>query len=161
MKVLNHIELWDTEFAWCSQSAIHQVCLYGLEHNLGIHDFRPTWPCQIVKVLATWVKFLESSSYCTVINCAFIFHTTNIFGSFYSIIWSVWICKTLSSQMGLHCMFICAIWSKAKLVTNHQLRWDNQLQQVLFTARSTLVVIYMIQTSTYQNTAKLLTHPSV
>ena len=48
--------------------------------------FRPTRPCLIVKVLATRAKFLESSGYCTVINYAFTFRTTNIFGSSYGVI---------------------------------------------------------------------------
>ena len=30
---------------------------YGLRH--GIHAFRPTWPCNIVKVLATLKEYLE------------------------------------------------------------------------------------------------------
>ena len=58
---------------------ITQICLCGFEHGLGIHDFSPTWPCLIIKVLVAPAKFLQPSSYCIVINCAFTFcRTTNI-----------------------------------------------------------------------------------
>ena len=59
-----------------------QVLLYGFEHILRIHCFRPTWPCPIVEVLTTRVKFLHPSDYCTFINCTFTFYTTSIFGCF-------------------------------------------------------------------------------
>ena len=49
-----------------SSSATCQIYFYGLEHSPRIHSCRPTRPCQIVKVLATQVKFLETSVYCTV-----------------------------------------------------------------------------------------------
>ncbi len=45
-------------------------------------SFRLTWPCLIVEVLATQMKFLEPSGYCTMINCASTFRTTNTFGCF-------------------------------------------------------------------------------
>ena len=51
-----------------------------LEHSLGTYNFRPTWPDMIIEVLATDVKFLEPFGYCNVINCTFIFLTTNLFG---------------------------------------------------------------------------------
>ena len=38
-----------------------------------------------VKVLATQAKFLQPSDYCTVINCAFILFTTNVFDYFHGI----------------------------------------------------------------------------
>ena len=57
----------------------------GLEHNLGILNFRPTWPCLMVEVLATRVKFLEPFDYYTMINCTFTFCTTNVFGFFRSV----------------------------------------------------------------------------
>ena len=47
---------------------IRRICKYGLEQGLGISICKPTWPCLIIKVLATRAKFLEPSSYCTVIN---------------------------------------------------------------------------------------------
>ena len=43
VKVTSHTGLWDAELAWYSPSATQQICLYGFEHNLGIHGFRPTW----------------------------------------------------------------------------------------------------------------------
>ena len=33
---------------------------YGFEHSCGIHNFWPTWPFLIIKVLASWEKFLWS-----------------------------------------------------------------------------------------------------
>ena len=45
-------------------------------------SFRPTWSYLFFQVLATWVKFLAPSSYYIVINFAFAFCTTNIFGCF-------------------------------------------------------------------------------
>ena len=53
---------------------IHSLC-YLLDLPL-IHNFRPTWPGLIIKLIATLVKFIELSGYCTVMNCAFTFHTT-------------------------------------------------------------------------------------
>ena len=41
--------------------------------------FNPTWTYLIVKVLSTWVKFLETSGYCTAINWIFTFYTTDVF----------------------------------------------------------------------------------
>ena len=90
MKVTSYTGLWETEFAWYSPSATHQICLYGLEHGLGIHTFKPIWLCLSVKVLATWAKFLESSGYCIVINCPFTFCTTNGFGCFSGDIVAQW-----------------------------------------------------------------------
>ena len=62
-----------------------QVLLTWFASLTRIHGFRPTWPCLIIKVLATWVKFLEQSGYCTVINFAFTFHSTNDFSCFYGV----------------------------------------------------------------------------
>ena len=62
-----------------------RICFYGFKYGLRIHTFRSIWPCLIVKVLVTWVKFLEPSSYWTVINCTFTFQTTNAFICFCSV----------------------------------------------------------------------------
>ena len=69
---------WDAKLTWYSLSVSHWLD-YGLEHGLGIYGFRSTWPCLIIKVLATWVKLLEPSSLFSVINCIFTFCTTNVF----------------------------------------------------------------------------------
>ena len=68
-------------------TAIHQICLIiskfvsmTLKRGLRICSFSSVWLCLIIKVLAIWVKFLELSGYCTVINYAFTFYLTNIFG---------------------------------------------------------------------------------
>ena len=46
-------ELWDAKLAWYSPRATRRICLYDFGHSLGIHTFRPTWSCLIVKVLTT------------------------------------------------------------------------------------------------------------
>ena len=81
LKGTNHTGLQDTEPTWYSW-----ICLYDVEHSLRIHAFWPSWHCLIIKVFATRVKFLEPSDYCTMINCAFIFYTTNVFGCYFGII---------------------------------------------------------------------------
>ena len=75
-----HSGLWDAELTWYSPRATRQICLYDLEHGRGIYAFRPIGLWLIVKVLAIWLKFLQPSSYCFVINCAFTFHTTTLGG---------------------------------------------------------------------------------
>ena len=60
MEMMNHTGLWDTKHAWYSLNATCQICHYRLEHCLGIHDLRPTWPCLIIKVLATWTKLFDT-----------------------------------------------------------------------------------------------------
>ena len=49
-------------------------------HNGQVACSKASWPCLIIKVLAIWANFLEPSGYCIVINCAFMFCTTNVFG---------------------------------------------------------------------------------
>ena len=75
-----------SEYTWYSLNATHHICLYGLEHGLGTYGFRSTWPCLIIEVLGTQVRFLEPSGYLTVIKCTFTFCTTNFFGWFYCFI---------------------------------------------------------------------------
>ena len=117
--------LWNAKHTWCSPCSTLWICFYGLEHSLKIHSFRPTSPCLIIEVLATWVKFLERSAYCIVINCTFTFHTTNVFGSFCNIRIQLW----LNSQTKLCCTSICAAlkshteWSNAQLSQYYQPQW--------------------------------------
>ena len=58
--------------------ASHQICLNDFKQDLRINDGRHTLSCLIIKFLATQLKFLDPSSYCTVINYSFTFYT-NIF----------------------------------------------------------------------------------
>ena len=67
-------------------STTRLICFYSFEHRFRIHGFRSIWPCLIVKVFVTWVKFHELSDYCTGINCVLTLHTRNIFGCFHDII---------------------------------------------------------------------------
>ena len=83
-KVKNYSQLWDIELAWYSL----QVLLAGFATVawsmapectvLGINDLPDCQgSCKPSKIF--WTK-------CTVINCDFIFHKTNVFGYFHSII---------------------------------------------------------------------------
>ena len=83
----------------------HQICLNSLEHSRRTHDFQLIWLCLIIKVLVTQVKFHKSVGYCTVINCAFTFYTTNVFGCFY-VIRAQFKLISISSWIRLYCMFI-------------------------------------------------------
>ena len=85
VKLMHHIWLGDANHAWYSPYATHLICLYNLEHSLVIHSFRHICPCLTIEVPATQVKFHEPSVYCTVINCAFAFHITNVFGCFHGV----------------------------------------------------------------------------
>ena len=68
-----------------------------------LQAFRLTWPCLIVEVLETWVRFLEQSVYCVAINCTFTFHTSNVFGYFYSVqICKAWILELDNMQLLNH-----------------------------------------------------------
>ena len=91
---------------WILPDAL-QVCLYGLEHGIGIYSFRPPWPCLIVEVLATWAKFLELFGYSTVINCTFIFCTTNVFWLLPWHYGPIWTCKTYIPKLDyIACSFV-------------------------------------------------------
>ena len=59
-----------------------EFALYIRENGLAFHSFRPIWDFLMVEILATRAKFLQPSCYCTAINCAFTFHTTDVFGYF-------------------------------------------------------------------------------
>ena len=92
VKVTNHTGLW-VLLTWYSASAIHLVLfkcysldtlsmlltqysmcanhliyLYGLNYSFEILCFRPTWSCQILKVLIVPVKFLQPAGYRSVSN---------------------------------------------------------------------------------------------
>ena len=120
----------------------HQICHTDLEHSLRIYSFRRTENCLIVKILATQAKFLESSGYCTVIKCAFIFSTIDIFD--YTFIFVVF-----KSRTG---------WSNAQRVST-------PITTILPTTAGGFngfgQGIYAPLIWTYQNIARLLTHLSI
>ena len=62
-KVTNHTELWDDKLAWYSPRAIHRIFLYGLEHSLGIHGFRPDYIACVTAIGHGKVKMQESKDY--------------------------------------------------------------------------------------------------
>ena len=55
-KEWNKFGLCNAELTWYSPSATYRVCLYSLEHSLGIYSFWPIWTCLRVKVFATLLK---------------------------------------------------------------------------------------------------------
>ena len=59
MKVINQTGLQDAKLAWYSPSSIHQLCISGMEHGFGIHDFRSTCLYLIVEVLLTEQNFFN------------------------------------------------------------------------------------------------------
>ena len=98
VKATNHIWLQDANLVWFAS---------GLEHDLKIHTFRPIWPCQIVKVLATEVNFFHPSGFWTIINCILTFCTKMLFVASVAL-WSSLNSNSISSQIRLHCTFICS-----------------------------------------------------
>ena len=77
MKVTNYTGLWGFEFTWYSPSATHWNYLCGLEHSLEIHDFRPTWPCLILKVFCNLSKNSWRTTwilYCDQLNLHLLLH---------------------------------------------------------------------------------------
>ena len=94
------------ELHWTERCQGHLILskCYSLD-SLEIYSFRSTWPCLVFKVLATWVKFLELFSYCSLINfCAtqmFLIASTVLLLS----------SKTLSigSWIRLCCPFLCVV----------------------------------------------------
>ena len=137
--------------------ATHQICLYGLEHNFWIHSFRPTWHCLIIKVLATWVKFLQPSGYCSVINCAFTFHTRNVLGYFAVIMAQFELIEhKFPNYTSLHiylCSFQITQWNNTQCV------WAPTTLGIYHSLNCFGCMLYVLQTSIYQSTAKLLTPP--
>ena len=71
-EVTNYGWLSDAELPLYSPCSSHWICFYVFEHCLGIHGFKPTWPC-LIEVLANREKYLEPHS---VICCAYNSHTT-------------------------------------------------------------------------------------
>ena len=143
VKVMNHTGLWDFKLTWYFQYYLPE-CLCDLQHNFWINSFRPTWTCLIVEVLTTWTIFLEPSGYCTVINCTFIFHSTNIFGCFHGIVaWTmlhIHLCGFQITHVVKQCTCQCISYHDT---TNHTLNCFGH-------------VIYMLQTGMYyQNIVKL------
>ena len=109
------------------------VCLYGLGHGLRINAFKPTWLYLIVKVLATWVKFLEPSGYCTMINSVFPFCTTNIFGCFHDVLVQFELLKKFPNKTVAHsAVWLSNHWTTYQCTNYHE-------QWVLSTAWTALV----------------------
>ena len=78
---LSNLTLSETMYNWTvftryALRAARQIFLFVVEQDLKSQAFRPTWPCLIVEVLATSVKFFQPSGYCT----------SNVFGCFRGII---------------------------------------------------------------------------
>ena len=110
VKVSKHTGLWDVNLTWYSLTTTHQIWLYGLEHSLGIHAFRPIWSCLIIKVFTAWSKFLQLSAFCTVINCVFTFCNTNVFGCLHSILTQFELVKHKFSNLTMLHIHLWGFW---------------------------------------------------
>ena len=93
VKITNHTELWDPGIAWYSQCYLLAWSMALESAVLGLLDLS-----LIVKVFATWVKFLEPSGYCTVINCTFTFCTINVLKHLVTVLWST-ACSPFAQQI--------------------------------------------------------------
>ena len=110
INVINNTGLWDAKFTWYPLSITYWICPYGSEYRLGIHVFLPTWPYLIIKVLATWSKFLkEPSGYCTLINCAFTFCTRNVIDCFYIVMALFKLLKHKFPKLTMFHIHLCGI----------------------------------------------------
>ena len=82
VKMMNHAELCDVELAWYSPSATRQIYCYGWKQRPEFYCFTSTSTWLIFEVLTTRAKFLEPSSYCSVITCTFIVRTMIVYWLF-------------------------------------------------------------------------------
>ena len=138
--------------------------LYGSKCSLGIHAFRLTWLCLIVKLLATWAKFLEPSGYCAVINCTpfaqqiFLVASVKLWPGLNS--WS-------SSLIRLYYTFICAVfkshmeWNNARCINAPTTVIQPSTEGTYHSLNCFSHVIYMTQSSICQKIAKPFPHPSI
>ena len=111
-KIANHIWLWNTVLTLILSKFVFIVLDIALAFS-----FWPTWHCLIAEVLATWVKFLDPSGYCTVIGCALLFCTTNVYDCFQGI-------KHLLPNF---CMFICAAFKSREVKQYTKCQYSNYL----------------------------------
>ena len=142
MKVISLTRLGDFKLVQCSLSATYHICHDSLEHSLRIHSFRTIGTCLTIKVLVTWVKFLEPPEYCCVVNCIFTFYTANAFGCFPSI---------MAQFKHIEC-------SNVKHVSSPTTVIQLSSAGTFLTLNSFGHMIYALQISTIQNIAKILTH---
>ena len=119
---------------------------------LGIHSFKPTQTCLIIKVLATQPQFLELFGYCTVINCTFIFHKTNVFSCFHGVM----------ALLELNNFTCSSVWLSNYTAWSNAQHVSTPVTTIQLTTTSTFHglncfshIIYVLQTSTYQNIVKL------
>ena len=93
-------------------SVTHQICLYGSECDLGIHDVWYIWPCLIFKVFATSAKFFQLFPYCDQLHIHL--SQNNIFGCIHGVL-NLW---NINSWIRLHFVFICVAFKS-------QMKWSN------------------------------------
>ena len=112
-----------------------------------IHRFRPACSCLIIKVLTTRANFLESSSYCTVINCSFNFCATTFKDCFCCVMAQFELVIYIRSRIKQRCIYIST--------TFKSLTTTIRAATYCFTH-----VIYAPLTDIYQTIAKTLAHPN-
>ena len=131
---------WQATLDWKILILTESTCLiylYDLEHDLEIHTFLGL--LDLVWSLRFLQPFLEPSGYCTVINCPFNFHTTNVFHCFFNVL-AQFELVTHKFEIRLHYTFICTAYNHNG--TFHSLNCFGH-------------VIYVLQTSTALLDAKL------
>ena len=148
MKVMNHTGLWDADLAWHFEY-YHWIYLCGLEFSLGIHSFRLAW----------LLRFLPPEQ--------------NFLNHLVTVLWSI-APSPFVQQMFLFafsvlrlsrlcCMFICAAfklpmdWSNIQHVSASTTTILPTTVGTLHNLNFSSHMIYVLQTSIYQNITKLLT----
>ena len=99
-------------------SECYLLDLLLFERGLGIFVFRLTRPCLIVKDLSPQAKFLEPTSYCTVINCLFTFLYNKCFWLLWRCYSQVWTCK--SFVLKLDCVVCSFVWFSNQNMSTYQ-----------------------------------------
>ena len=149
---MNPTRLWDAELE-----------CYSLDLLLWLGSW--PWNPQFYAYLANWAKFLEPSSCCTVVNFAFAFHTTKVFDCFCSVMAQFELVKyKFLNKTAWHVHLSSFQITHSEAMHNmsaHQLPQYYQPQWAPPIVWTTSVVRYMLQSSTYQNIANLLTHPNI
>ena len=109
-----------------------------------IHCYRPAWLCFIIEFVAAQVKFLESSGYCTLIDCIFTFCAVNVFPLLLQHNNQVWTCKAKVPKLDY--ILYSSVWlsnyTQSEVMSNElvqPLLLYSQPQQVPFMAWTTWV----------------------
>ena len=112
-----------------------------MEHDLGIHDFKPTQACLNVKVHTTRSKFLRPSGYCAMFNYALTFHTINVFGCSHGVMVQFQLVKPLIT-LHVHLYGFQIIHSVKKCTMYQRTNLDDTTNHLFFTTSITSATWY-------------------